>query len=352
MWAILMQRQSVPKVLLALLTAGLLAACGVSRSPDVPQASGAPRAALPAYQPELSVAGTIRVWGSPADAALIERLQAGFARLQPNVRFSNTLHGPESTLAGVYTDSADIAFMARELRLPMESMAFQWVKLGKPFQLEVATAGLAGDRPSANLAVLVHEDNPLRQLTLTQLDAVLGTEHRRGAAVARHWGDLGLEQGWTSQPIHVYGPHIDSIPAQFIRRVVMKDSYKWNPAYVELPSDDEVVAALAKDPLGIAYAPLRPGNGKVKALALAADDAGPFHALDRESLAARTYPLARAISMVVSHTPEHPMEPKVREFLRYVVSAEGQAIVERDGSFIPLSAEVSRRELARLEASP
>lgn len=350
--AILMQRQFTLKVLLALVVVSLLTACGVSHSPDLPQANGAPQAALPAYQPGLSVVGEIRVWGSPADGALIERLQAGFTTLQPGARFSITLHGPESTLAGVYTDSADIAFMARELRLPMESMAFQWVKLGKPFQLEVATAGLTGDRPSANLAVLVHKDNPLNRLSLAQLDAALGTEHRRGAAVARHWGDLGLGSDWKSQPIHVYGPRIDSIPAQFIRRVVMKDSYKWNPAYVELETDDEVVAALAKDPLGIAYAPLQPGNDKVKALALAVNDAGPFHALDRESLATRAYPLTRVITVVTSHTPEHPMDPKVREFLRYVVSAEGQAIIEGDGSFIPLSAEVSRRELARLEASP
>lgn len=299
-----------------------------------------------------AVAGEIRFWGSPADGLLLERIQAAFVRHHPDARFANTLHGPESTLAGVYTDSADIALMARELRLPMESMAFQWVKLSKPYQVEIATAGLAGDRPSANLAVFVHKNNPLSRLSLTQLDAVLGAEHRRGAAVARQWGDLGLDADWAAQPIHVYGPRVDSIPALFMRRVVLKDSHKWNPAYVELDTEAEVVAALARDPLGIGYAPLQPDNGKLKPLALAVDDVGPFHALDRGNLAARTYPLTRVVTMVTAHTPEHPMDPKAREFLRFVVSAEGQAIIERDGSFIPLNAEVSRRELARLEASP
>ena len=82
---------------------------------------------LPTYRPEHQIVGTLRIWGSPEDGWLIEELEACFRTYQPRVRFINSLHGPESTFASVYMDVADIAFMAREIRQPLETMAFEWV---------------------------------------------------------------------------------------------------------------------------------------------------------------------------------------------------------------------------------
>jgi phosphate transport system substrate-binding protein len=331
-------------VLLVAVTAAAEAAAGHASAGQV--AAGR---ALPAYRPQTAVQGTFRIWGSPADAALIGDLTRGFERFHPALRMSATLYGPESTMAGLYNGVADLAFMAREMRLPVESMAFEWVYRYKPFEVEIANAGLAPQHAAANLAVFVHKGNPLSQISLVQLEAILGTEHLRGSKNVRSWNELGLGPDWTDKPIHVYGPRLDSADALFMRRAVLADSHKWNPDYREFASHHETLAALARDPLGIAYAPLDTGNTDAKALALGERDSGPFHALTAQTIAARTYPLTRVVKVVLNRIPDKPVEPNAKEFLRYLLSRDGQDAIARDGAHIPLSADDARRQLQRLE---
>ncbi|HYR55572.1 MAG TPA: substrate-binding domain-containing protein, partial [Myxococcaceae bacterium] len=292
--------------------------------------------------------GEIRIWGSPADRKLLGEWERGFQKLHPGVRFSESLHGPESTIAGVYTGVADLGLMAREIRLPVEKMAFEWVHRYAPFLVEVANAGLQPGRPSANLAIIVHRDNPLSRLDLAQLDGILGAEHKRGHPNVRRWGDLGLQGEWQDRAIHLYGPAVDSIPALHLRTVVMRDSHKWSPDYRELGGDREIVDAVARDPGGIGYAPL-PSGGEVKALELCPDACGRSYALTAENVKSRVYPLSRVISVVLDRAPGKPVPLKLKEFLRYILSAQGQAAVMRDGAYIPLSVESAKQQLARLD---
>ena len=306
--------------------------------------------ALQPYQPASTVSGEIRIWGSPADAALLRDWNEDFQKFQPRAHIEATLYGPESTMAGVYCGVADLAFMAREMRLPVESMAFTWVYRYPPFSVEIAGAGVTAGRPSANITVLVNRVNPLRHLTLTQLDGILGTEHRRGGTNLRTWGDLGLGGVWRGRPIHIYGPPVDSINAIFVRTVVLRGSYKWNPAYREVVGEDaRVLEALERDPQGIAYASLDMPRGQIRPLELSGTAAAPFYALDARNVASRAYPLSRVISMVLNRQPGQAIEPKVKEFLRYVLSSNGQAAIARDGHYIPLSFESARAQLERLE---
>jgi len=305
---------------------------------------------LAVFRAEANVSGTIRVWGSPADRLLIENLEERFRTLQPDITFANNLHGPESTFAGVYTGAADLAFMAREMRVPMETMAFEWVHHYKAFEVEIANGGLDGSRPAANLAVFVHKDNPLVRLTLHQLDGVFGAESRTGRSDLRKWGDVSADEGWKDRPIHVYGPVLDSISALYVRTTVLGGSRKWNPDYREVTTGwSDVLTSLAHDPVGIAFAPAVPGNQGVKQIELAADERGPFYALTAETVAARTYPLARLVTVVLDRGPGKPIDPKVKEFLRYVLSREGQDVIARDRAYIPLSARNARQQLERLE---
>lgn len=307
-------------------------------------------ASLPAFVATAGGSGEIKVWGSPADGKLLEDWEAGFRKFHPDARIMTTLHGPDSTMAGIYTGVSDIAFMAREIRQPVEQMAFAWVHHYPPFSVEVANGGLTADRPSENLAFVVHQDNPLAQLSLSQIDAVFGAEHLRGQENIRHWGGLGLEEAWTDRPIHVYGPVVDSASALFIRNVVLKGSAKWNRDYREEGEDGvEVVAKLAEDPDGIGFVPYRAVNDRVKVLALAAEEKGPFVPLTAETVAVRTYPLARTVTMVIRRPPQQPIEPKIKEFLRYVLSREGQAAVARDGAYGPLGAASLRAQIEKLD---
>ena len=304
---------------------------------------------LASYRPEQQVSGVIRIWGSLPDGWLIEHLEMGFRRLHPSVTFVETLHGPESTFAGVYTDVADLAFMAREMRVPMETMAFEWVHHYPAFEVEIANAGLGSQRPGVSLAVFVHKSNPLNRLTFEQLDGIFGAEHLRGGRNIRRWGDLVGESGWRDRPIHVYGPALDEVAALFIRARVLQDSRKWNPSYHEILAGwGAILDSLARDPDGIAFAPVVPGNERDKPVALSVTDDGVFYPLTSQTIVARTYPLTRVITVAADRKPGQPLEPKIREFLRYILSREGQEAVAGDRAYLPLSAECAQTQLQRL----
>lgn len=335
-----------PLVLLFAVSCAAVGSPTLGSSTRAPEEQKAPE--YQAYRPASQMHGEVRVWGSPADRDLISSLQAGFRAFHPSVRFSTRLYGPESTFASVYTGVADVAFMARELREPLERMAYEWVMLARPFQVEIATSTMHADRPASTLAVFVHRTNPLTQLSMAQLDALLSAERRRGATPIRAWGDLGVEGEGAERAIRVLGPDLDSIAAQFLRERVMRGSHKWNPAY-EPTGDSQIVQVLAQERWAIGVAPIGLRNEEIKPLALAHEQAGPFHLPARETVSTRTYPLARAVSVAVPHTSQKPMHPVAREFLRYILSREGQQIVEADGTYLALSAALAARQRSRIE---
>ena len=304
---------------------------------------------LPHYVPQQRVDGEIRVWGSPEDAQLLKLWDEGFRKYQPAARVVPTLRGPESTLAGIYTGRADIAFIGRELRVPLENMAFKWVKLYSPTTIEVANASLTSDRLAGNIGLFVHPDNPLHGLTIAQLDGVFGAEHKRGVGNLRTWDDLGLTGEWRKRPIHVFAPPVDSIASLFFRRAVLGDSFKWSTTLKEFPTDAEAIAAVARDPLAIAYGRMGVASDGVKLLPLAAQAGAPFVPLTAATAADRSYPLARTVIVALDRKPGTALDPKVREFMRYVLSAEGQEAVARDGVYIPLDATSVTEQLKRLD---
>lgn len=302
----------------------------------------------PAYRPALEVTSPIRIWGSPDDRQLLESLQAGFRSFHPGARFENGLHGPESAFAGIYTDVADLALMARELREPLERMAYQWVKLGRPVQVEIARAGLRPGRLSSQLAVMVHRDNPLPDLTLAELDALLGAERRRGGSEIVDWSDLGVADSPASGTIRIYGPRVDSLAAKFIRRTVMQDSRKWRPDYREVEDGSAIVDLLAADVSGLAIAPAWQADERVRVVAAAADDEGAAFLPEAGPVSQGSYPLTRSISVAFAHSLAQPTRGHAIEFLRFVLSREGQEILARDGAYLPLSADHAADMLARL----
>ena len=309
---------------------------------------------LPAYHPQARVSGTIRVWGSPDDGWLIEELEAGFRKYEPAVQFKDSLHGPESTFAAVYMDVADVGFMAREIRVPLETMGFEWAHHYPPFEVAIANAGLGADHGASRLAVdlafFVNKANPLSCVTLRQLDDIFAADHRRGGDDIRRWGGVGLGGDWEHREIHVYGPAPDSISAVFVRRSVLAGSRKWNPRYRTVAGGwSEILENLARDPGGIAFAPPLPGNVGTKELRVAASENSPCYALNARTAEAGTYPLLRTVDVALDRPPGAPLDPKVKEFLRFVLSSEGQRIVVRDGAYLPLSAASLHKALERLQ---
>jgi phosphate transport system substrate-binding protein len=306
-------------------------------------------AGVETYQPQKEVRGDIRVWGSPEDAGLLKLWDQGFRKHHHDAHVVAEPHGPESTIAALYTDVADVAFVGRELRLPVENMAFQWVKLYPITTIEVANAGLTGNRLAGSIAVFVHPDNPLRGLTLAQLDGIFGAEHKRGTGDLRTWGDIGLTDQWRERPIHVLAPAVDSIAALFFRRTVLENSLKWSTALQEFPTDETAIAAVARDPSAIAYGRMCVASSGVRALPLAAKAGDSFVTLTAATAGDRSYPLARSVIVAINRKPDQPLAPKVREFLRYVLSEEGQAAVAQDGAYVPLAPKSAQQQLKHLD---
>lgn len=297
--------------------------------------------------PTPPVAHVLRVRGDLADASMIEALEAGFSQ-RTGVRFINSLHGPESTLAGVYTGVADIAFMPREIREPMERMAFQWALLERPFVLSIANAPIDRDCPSAQLAVLVHSSNPLARVSLDDLDGIFGAEHLRGQTNLRTWGQLGLDGAWRDRPIVPIISPVDSIASLFVRRSVMLDSRKWNPALQQV-EQARAIAELDSEPSGIAILPAHLRSIRVRPVAVAPGSGDFAVALDRNSVVDGSYPLLRKRTAVMHRSKDVPLRPELRRFMSFILSEEGQEIVDRSGVAIALDRRAASTELAKLQ---
>jgi phosphate transport system substrate-binding protein len=325
---------------------------------------------LPAYQPEHPVAGIIRSWGSEEMGGMLMAWEQGFRRLQPDVAFADTLKGSETAQAGLYTGVADLALMGREY------YGTEWYPLFRrkahfPTAIEVATGSYNVTAKSFALAVLVNKSNPLTRLSLAQLDGIFGemrtgawddkiqwhTDRARSASEdLRTWGQLGLMGDWATKPIHVHGfPATIYSPAgsapgavYFFQQAAMHGSDKWNSELQEHEDPHEISAAVASDPYAIGYTCLGTKLEGTKAVALASAADGKAVELTPAEVASRRYPLARAVYIYIDRNPGEPVDPKVKEFLRYVLSREGQQAVSSDGQYLPLTGENAAAQLKKI----
>jgi phosphate transport system substrate-binding protein len=320
--------------------------------------------AVPEYQPGEQVAGTIRIWGHGALGhdyieALVRRWEQGFQLYQPAVTFENKLAGTASAIGALYTGTGDLALLGREI-WPSEIAAFREVLRYPPLGVEVVTGSYAVRNKDFALIVYVHKDNPLARLSLAQVDAIFGGEHRRSPRKIRTWGELNLQGEWANQPIRVYGFEISRGFGYFFQQAVFEGSFKWNPELVELADQrlpdgklldagKRVLDALAHDRHGIAYSSALYANPHVKPMALAARDGGPYVEPTQETVQNRAYPLTRAIPMFLKRPPGKAVDPKLREFLCYILSREGQAAVAEDGGYLPLTTAVIEAQLKKIE---
>jgi len=324
--------------------------------------------AVPPMQPLTSVSGPmiLHSWGSAEMAPLMEVWENAFTKRKPNVRFSDTLKGTETAQAALFTHVADMALMSRAI-LPLERHVIFRREHHLPLEIQVATGSTEALDHSFALAVLVHKDNPLRSLTLAQLDGIFG-DQRSGAwdeeflwhpefargpdKNIRTWGQLGLTGAWKDKPIRVYGYPVTiysptSGPMLFFRKTVMQGGDMWNPDLQEYPDAAAIAAALSRDPFGIAYTCLCASTPSLKPLALAAGTS-PV-ALTMATVADRSYPLSRPVYIYIDRTPGEPVAAGVKQFLDYVLSPEGQKAVTRSTGYLPLTSQQAAIERRKLQ---
>jgi len=315
---------------------------------------------LPPYQPQEKVTGTIRSWGHVFLLKVMKDWEEGFRKFQPEVQFEDNLVSSAIAVGSLYTRVADLGIVGREIRL-MDVAGYQRVMKHKPLGIEVMTGSYANADKSVALAVFVHKDNPLSKLSFKQLDAIFGSEHLLGEKQnIRTWGQLGLTGEWKDKSIQVYTGVLDAAPGFYFSQVVLKGSLLWNgdlhyfddqtaPDGKTIWAQQTIVEALAKDRYGIALSGAGFKNPNVKAIALSAGDGGQYIEPTLGNIVNRSYPLARSVWIYITRDPGKPVDPKVREFLRYILSREGQQAVVREGEYLPLTAEMARAQLKKLE---
>ena len=192
------------------------------------------------------------------------------------------------------------------------------------------------------LGVFVNRDNPIDKLTFAQLDAILSKTHHRGGPAITTWGQLGLTGEWTDKPIHVWGVKPWNGFEEFVRQRVLSVGGKrgeWRDDINFVENVFPISPAVAKDRYAIGYAGLAYVGDGVKLLALASGEGGAFLPPAYEEVARASYPLSRLVYVNLNKAPGKPLPAGLEEFVRFIISREGQQVILNQAVFIPLRAE-------------
>jgi len=303
-------------------------------------AGAAPVEVDPAIEPYAKVSGVsgnLNSIGSDTLNNLMTLWSEGFRRQYPNVRIQVEGKGSSTAPPALIAGTAQLGPMSRSMK-DTEIDAFE-EKFGYgPTPIRVAVDALA---------VYVHKDNPLEGLTIPQVDAIFSATRRCGHPESiETWDQLGLSGRFGNQPISLYGRNSASGTYGYFKKVALcKGDYR--NRVKEQPGSASVVQGVTEDLFGIGYSGIGYITSGVKALPLAEEEGEPFASTDPESVYSGEYPLARFLYVYINKKPNAPLDPLVEQFVRFVLSREGQQIVVKDG-YLPVSKTVAAQEKEKL----
>jgi phosphate transport system substrate-binding protein len=297
---------------------------------------------LPAYQPrKQKLTSTFRGGASDVMVVLVQKWFDKFKSYHPEVKLS--ISPPYAGSLGaveLVKENLDFVFVSRELR-PDDVQAFK-SKFGYP-PLSVPVSGGSYRHFGALDAVVffVNKDNPIETLAFDQIDAIYSTTHHRGSKPIRKWGELGLTGEWADKAISAYGIKPWNGFEEFVRqRVLSKAGLRgeWRDDI----AFEKVVFPMAKNVAGnrygIGYSGLAYLDHGVRVLPLIANPGDEPQPPTYENVALATYPLSRLLFFNVNRPPGKSLHPGLDEFLRFVLSREGQQIVLENAIYVPLRA--------------
>ena len=331
---------------------------------------------LPHYTPKQQLTGTLRIWGNNylKDGFLGGYWQEGFKKLQPGVTIEYHLPTEAMAVPALVCGVADIGVSNKAILT--DHLSFEQVYHYPLTAISVATGSYDVYGWSPAFIIVVHKDNPLEQVSVKQLDGVFGGARSGGYVGSvwhgeypyargpeediRTWGQLGLTGEWANQPIHPGGQNIRAGASSGFSDRILYGSGQWVDGYQGytnyISTGGKIVTwssqahdAVAKDRAAMFYvSPLAMGP-ELKDLAIQGYDGGPYVKRSLETVHDRTYPLFNQQFFFLNRAPGKPVEPIVEEFLRYVLSQEGQECIEREGRYLPLTAGVVQEQLKKLQ---
>jgi phosphate transport system substrate-binding protein len=281
--------------------------------------------------------GSLRLMGSDVLPGLVRAWVRGFTRRYPGVHvvFGPPFEGSDAAKA-LIAGNIDIAFVSRELK-PTDVSSFQAKYAYSPTSVPVSGGSWRQYGFLDAVTIIVNPANPVRQLSLEQLDAVFSSSHLRGDRPAVTWGQLGATGEWASRPVHVYGIKPWNGFEEFVRqRVLNADGRRgeWRSDMHLDPTVFPLAQRVAADPDAIGFTGLAFVDAPVKVLAVG-DSANAVSPSYTEVALAR-YPLSRLIYANVNRHPGKALPPATEEFLRFILSRQGQEAVRQEGMYMPL----------------
>ena len=291
---------------------------------------------LESYESVGGVSGNLNSIGSDTLNNLMTLWAEGFRAMYPNVNIQIEGKGSSTAPPALIEGTAQLGPMSR----PMKSKELDEFekKFGyKPTPIKVAIDALA---------VFVHKDNPIEGLSLTQVDSIFSSTYKRGGKPAATWADVGLSGGLGSTPISLYGRNSASGTYGMFKSVALKKG-DYKDTVKEQPGSSSVVQGVASDLGGIGYSGIGYKTSGVKAIAVG-EKANALFEPTLDNCLAGDYPLARFLYVYVNKKPNEPMDQLTLEFIKFVLSKEGQNIVVKDG-YYPLPAMVATASVDELK---
>ena len=307
--------------------------------------------AVELYNTQNLVEGKLSIAGSDTMKPVISKLAAQFLSLHPGAQIAvegtgtgaavrEFLLGVSYQRRGVLAQSRGTAGSNSVELLASSRQLTEGEQKG--FEFNYGYRALEVPIAMDAVAIYVHKDNPVRQLTLAQLDAIFDKDLKRGQAAITHWGQAGVnESSLTPQPIRLYGRDKRSGTREFFKHVALRDG-ELRETVKEQPGSASEIIAIAQDPLAIGYA----GTGfdipevRQVPIAIQPDQTPVWPCID--TVTSGAYPLGRFLYLYVNKNPKEQLDPLVAEFLAFVNSRQGQETVARANLYPLTSTQVAR----------
>ena len=301
-------------------------------------AQAAVDANLPVYEKTSGVSGNLSSVGSDTLANLMTLWAETFKKTYPNVNVQIQAAGSSTAPPALAENTSNLGPMSRLMK-DKEIEDFE-----KKFGYKPTPVAVAIDA----LAVFVHKDNPIEGLTLPQVDAIFSSTRTCGyPADVEKWGDLGLGDSWSGREIQLYGRNSVSGTYGYFKDKALCNGDLKNTVN-EQPGSASVVQSVSASVNGIGYSGIGYTTSSVRAVPLSREAGHEFVTASPDNAISGKYPLARFLYIYVNKVPGKPLPPLTAEFIRLVLSREGQEVVVKDG-YIPLPAGVAARELIKIQ---
>ena len=295
-------------------------------------------AGLQAYKATAGVSGNISSVGSDTLNNLMTLWAESFNKFYPNAKIQIEGKGSSTAPPALIAGTAQLGPMSRSMK------GTEVDKFEKKFGYKPTPIRTSVDA----LAVFVNKDNPVKCMTLAQVDAVFSKSRRQGArADVTTWGQLGLTGAWASKPISLYGRNSASGTYGFFKEHVLKNG-DYKDAVKEQPGSAAVVQGVTVDRGAVGYSGIGYATAGVRAVPIAGKQGGKCVEATADNAYSGDYALARFLFVYVNRAPGKPLDPLTREFMKLVLSKDGQEVVVKDGYF-PIPASVAKEELAKIQ---